>query len=160
MSFTQVQLTVNPNRKSFIQSASVQSALQTRPILFSRETMVLCLSFVNDDGSVYALESDDEFECAIDSTRRHVTDTSDLMAYSDDTQVDIAGDWADISRANGKISIRVDCSRTLFEDRITESDGVQECWLQVPLTPSGESNATTMVQDLINCADNVINRYI
>ena len=153
-------MTVNPLKRQWITSAGDQAPLQRSaiPQLYSRETAILALSFVDNEGNAYPLAADDEFELAIDDDRRHVTDTSDLMAYSDDTQVDIAGDWADIDRATGKISIRVDCSRTLFEDRINAE--FEDCWLQVRLTPSGLSNATTMVQDLARCHDNVINRYI
>jgi hypothetical protein len=160
MSFTVITQTVNIDTKLWVKSATEQVQLVSLPLINSRETVIFGLSFVDSEGNAYELSASDEFELAIDSTRRHVTDTADLMAYSDDTQVDIAGDWSEINRTAGKISIRVDCSRTLFEDRITESDGVQECWIQVVRTPSGESNHTSMVQDLVNCADNVINRYI
>jgi hypothetical protein len=163
MSFSRIEVTVNPTMKSWIKAADDQVFLtgDNRPTLYSRETNVLCLSFVDNAGAVYPLEADDEFELAIDSTRRNVTDTNDLMAYSDNTQVDIAGDWSDISRANGKISIRVTCDRALFESRLTDlgDDDMQDGYLQIMLMPNGETNATTMVQDIVNTGGNVIGQY-
>jgi hypothetical protein len=130
-----------------------------RPPFNYNETAILCLSFVKDDGTAYPLEATDEFILSIDSTPRNVTDTADLMAYSDNTQVDIAGDWADISRANGKISIRVDCSRDLFESRITDADGSQDVFIQVVLEPTAQDNYSAAVGDKVIASKNVISKY-
>ncbi|MFA5659700.1 MAG: hypothetical protein WC900_10520, partial [Oscillospiraceae bacterium] len=48
-----------------------------------------------------------------------------LMAFSDNDQVDISGDWADIDRAEGKISVRVFCNTTEFEDTIGDEESIQ-----------------------------------
>lgn len=164
MSFTRIEQFVRVPTRTWVSSDDInnQAGLVglALPTLYGREIAVVCLKFIDANGDAYALAADDEFELSIDSTRREVTDTSDLMAYGDNTQVDIAGDWADINRTNGKISIRVDCTRQLFDDRITEADGSQECWIQVTLTPNGESNHSTVLQDAVICNDNVINRYI
>lgn len=164
MSFSRIEQFVRVPSKTWVSTDDTNTQVELSganlPQLFGREVAVMCLKFINTDGTPYVLAADDEFTLSIDSTRREVTDTNDLMVYSDDTQVDIAGDWADIDRATGKISIRVDCTRQLFDDRITSADGSQQCWIQVTLTPNGETNHSTVLQDSVFCNDNVINRYI
>lgn len=82
----------------------------------------------------------------------------DLMAYSDDTQVDIAGDWDDIDRATGKISIRINCLTDSFLRKIAEGDanGQLLTWLQIRRVPNGETEYTTMMQDYCYSYDSVI----
>lgn len=164
MSFTRIEQFIRIPTRTWVSSDDINNQTELTgvalPNLYGREIAIVCLKFIDANGDPYALEADDEFELSIDSTRREVTNTDDLMAYSDNTQVDIPGDWADVNRTAGKISIRVDCTRQLFDDRVTEADGSQECWMQVTLTPNGETNHSTVLQDLTICNDNVINRYI
>jgi len=82
----------------------------------------------------------------------------DLMAYSDDTQVDIAGDWADIDRATGKISIRINCLTDSFLRKIAEGDtnGQLLTWLQIRRVPNTETEYTTMMQDYCYSYNSVI----
>jgi hypothetical protein len=82
----------------------------------------------------------------------------DLMAYSDDTQVDIAGDWADIDRATGKISIRINNLTDSFFRKIDEADtnGQLLTWLQIRRVPNGETAYSTMLQDWCYSYESVI----
>jgi hypothetical protein len=72
----------------------------------------------------------------------------ELMAYSDNDEVDVAGDWADIDRATGKISIRLNCLTDSFDRKITASTANDLLsYLQIRRYPAGETQPTTMLQD-------------
>lgn len=162
MSFAQIQLTVNMDTKLVVKDTTAVGLRQrptSPPELNYNEINILCVHFVDSAGVNYALEADDEFKFALDSSRRAVTDTDDIMAYSANAVVDVAGDWADISRANGKISIRVDSGRDLFESRITEADGNQRCYGDLVLQPNGSNNWSMCLSDIFVCSKNVISKY-
>lgn len=160
MSFNYISLTVLAATKAAVKSATERIPVTELENLYSRETSILRLTVIDSAGVAVALGASDEYELAIDSTRRHVDDNDDLMAYSDNDEFDIAGDWPGSSRANGELAVRVDCSRALFASRITAADGSQECFLQIRVTPDGETNTSTLIQDLLMCNKNVIQQYL
>jgi hypothetical protein len=160
MSFNYLSLTINMDSKKVVKSATELVPPQDRGQLYYKEVTVLRMTFVDNTGTAVALGASDTYVLALDSSRRHVSDTTDLMAYSDDTLFDVSGDWSGSSRASGELAARVDCGRALFSSRITETDGDQACFFQVRATPNGETNTTTLVQDTLDCWKNVINTFI
>lgn len=81
----------------------------------------------------------------------------ELMCYSDNDMVDIAGDWDDIDRTAGKVSIRIDATADIFKEKITATSGQQEVKIQIRRYPSGETNPSNMLQDTCYAFDTVIN---
>lgn len=84
--------------------------------------------------------------------------TDELMVYSDDTQVDIGGDWSGIDRANGKLSFRVDCGRYEFLRKLIANglDANNELFVhfEIKRKPNG-LNFWSVV-----CQDNVYTRNV
>jgi len=81
----------------------------------------------------------------------------ELMAFSDDDEVDVAGDWASIDRATGKISIRLNCLTDSFSRKIAAITANELLsYLQIRRYPDGETQPTTMLQDWCYTAKSVI----
>ena len=76
-----------------------------------------------------------------------------LMVNANDAQVDIAGDWADIDRATGKVSFRVDCSSIVFLDKLEEEglDANSELLVNFEIKRylSGEEIPVVLCQDTV-----------
>ena len=71
-----------------------------------------------------------------------------LMFYFGDDAVDIPGDWDDISRIGGKISIRVSCFSDSFSERLINSTGGRErIYIEIRRYPAGETKSSTMLLD-------------
>jgi hypothetical protein len=80
------------------------------------------------------------------------------MAYSDDSDVDVAGDWSLISRANGRISIRLGCNDDNFWDR-APATGSGYGYLHIRMTPTGETNSTTVLLARIVVISSVMSKF-
>jgi hypothetical protein len=75
-------------------------------------------------------------------------DTSDpLMVFSTTSQIDLAGDWSEISRSDGRISIRYSCRTNAFRDKVGEVAGLQVGYIQINKYVQGEDTPTVMCYD-------------
>jgi hypothetical protein len=82
-----------------------------------------------------------------------------LMFYFDNDDVDIAGDWADIDRAQGKISIRISTLSDAFSEKLADSTtGREEIDMEIRRYPVGESTPSTMLLDYAYAQATVVNR--
>lgn len=79
-----------------------------------------------------------------------------LMAYANDDNVDIAGDWADINRAKGKISIRLQCLEA-FWTKIGDSQTLA-AFLGIKKWSTGISTPSQMLNDDA-WAENPVKKY-
>jgi hypothetical protein len=157
MSYSLQLLTVNVNTRRIVRDAAslLEIAYDDQPRFYVDETTVLGMSFVDKDGAAIVFDAGDTFELAIDDGLS-VRATNNVMAYSDNAMFDIAGQWADIDRATGKISVQVDCDRALFASRTDDADGDNNAWLQIRLIPNGETAGSTICLDRCRCIDAVI----
>ncbi len=136
-------------------SPLTQSALL--PAFFYQSQQVLCVSFVDGDMNPYPLNATDLFECSLDNDFIHSSEgvSDPLMAASGNEQVDIEGDWSGISRAEGRISIRLNCNTTGFQAKIGSSASI-EGLLEIKRTLQGSSFSSVMLQSKAVCK-NVVN---
>lgn len=81
----------------------------------------------------------------------------ELMFYSGNDQVDVAGDWIDIDRAAGKVSIRVDATGDRFKEKITSSTGSQEIYVEIRRYVAGSATPSLMYGDRAFAQNTVIN---
>lgn len=151
--YRRVPITVNANTGLIVDAVSFKPLIDPKDyvaILYG-ETVILCLTFVDDEGNPYAFNSNDTFELAFDSNFDH---TDDLMAYSDNTQVNISGDWASASITGGKISIRLNCLTVAFGTRIGTSISLTS-YFQVNRYISGSIYPSTILFN-VGTAKNVV----
>jgi len=80
----------------------------------------------------------------------------ELMLYSGNEQADIAGDWSGISRAQGKISIRIDAGADIFKEKL-DGNASKSIHLELRRYPYGESTPTVMYRDDATAYNTVIN---
>ena len=77
------------------------------PVLFLGETVIFCLTCVDEAGNAMVFDAGDSFVLSGDTNYEH---DDDLLIYSAGSgAVNAAGDWSEASPANGKISIRAVC---------------------------------------------------
>ncbi len=120
MSYRKIFLTVNPESGTLINPADGSSA--SMPSLYYGETAVLCISFLDGGLNIYPLAGSDTFELAADNDFVHGSDP--LMIYSGNDMVDIPGDWNNISRESGRISVRVNCMTDGFATKLGASESI------------------------------------
>ncbi|OGV50910.1 MAG: hypothetical protein A2X49_05725 [Lentisphaerae bacterium GWF2_52_8] len=143
--YRRIPLTVNLESGRLVDPADgTPIASQYLPSFYYGEKLVLCVSFVDSSLAPSPLNESDLFELSLDSNFAH--DDDPLMAYSDDTKIDIAGDWDDISRANGKISIRMDCLTTGFSQKLGSSEQV-EAWFEIKRYIQGDSSPSVLLHN-------------
>lgn len=70
------------------------------------------------------------------------------IAYSDNSLVDISNDWADIDRATGKISVRVNFNTTKFSRYVTSLQTTG--YIELIRYPVGLSAPSRLLQDTIS----------
>jgi hypothetical protein len=75
-----------------------------------------------------------------------ITVEDELMLFADVDQFDIAGDWADISRANGKVSCRINANTTAFTRKLAALTELK-VYLEISRFTSGDPNPAIAVQD-------------
>jgi hypothetical protein len=139
----------------------VVSGLSTPSTLPSTGQITLTNGAGSSESVSYtAFDGTDTFTVSVTLTYTYLTgDTikvdDELMAYSDNDEVDIAGDWADINRSQGKISIRVNCLTDSFLNKVDTADDILT-YLQIRRVPNGETAYTTMLQDTCRSFDAVV----
>ena len=120
MSYRRIFLTVNPESGTLINPADGSSA--SMPSLYYGETAILCISFLDSGLNIYPLAGSDTFELAADNDFVHGSDP--LMIYSGNDMVDIPGDWNNISRESGRISVRVNCMTDGFATKLGAAESI------------------------------------
>jgi len=159
MSYTRVEITVSSNSRTIVDiETGVALALSQRPSFHYGEILVLCVSFIDANLAPYALDSGDTFECSLDSDFVHFLGSpsvSDpLMAYAGNDAIDIAGDWDDIDRAQGKISIRLDCLTSGYLAKAGAKQ-VIPAYLEIRRFPVGTGRSTGMLLDTVEAYNSV-----
>jgi len=155
----QIPITVNVATGAIVDPADGSALTRGAelPNFFYKGQSVLCVSFVDADLAAYPLNDSDSFECSLDSDFVHSVDgeTDPLMASSDSSMVDLDGDWSEISRASGKISIRINCNTTGFSSKIGSSSSI-DGWLEIKRTVQGSEHSSVLLQSKAVCR-NVVN---
>lgn len=81
------------------------------PELVVGETVVFCLSFLDQEGSPLVFSGNEVFELSGDCDYDR---ENGLMFYAGPDQLNLPGDWADADPAQGKIALRVNCNTENF----------------------------------------------
>ncbi len=92
------------------------------PFLVMGESVIFCLTFVNLDGTPLVFGSTDVFELSGDNDYQHGDDP--LMLYADQSGVNLPGDWDQADPAQGRISIRVNCNTTGFQQKLAAAESI------------------------------------
>lgn len=135
MSFRKIACYVNAQTGQIVNSRGGSIDDATKPTLFLSESIVFCLSFMDDNGDAYPLSSSDSFELAVDQDFDHA-ESSPLIILAGNDKVDISGDWSSIDRAAGKISFRVNCNTSEFASKLGTSES-QVCYIEIKKFSSG-----------------------
>lgn len=122
------------------------------PQIYNGETVVLCVNCIDSTGQPVPLNAADTFEAAIDTNYLH---TDELMAYSAADQVDISGDWDQIDRTAGRISIRIDAATTGFAEKIGTAATVSAL-LEIKRYVSGGTGFSVICQDTVIARNTVL----
>jgi hypothetical protein len=135
----QIPITVNIYSGTIMQPADatkIATKDSDKPQLYYGDHVIFCVSFVDNAGEPFALGSADTFELALDTNFSHL-DT--LMAWSSSSNgdVDVSGDWSGISRATGKISIRVNCETVGFAAKLSATQNIAP-WLEIKRFVDGD----------------------
>ena len=147
--YKKIPLTVNAETAEIIDASDGSRIVSDNlPSLCYGETVILCVSFVDSNLSPCLFNSDDQFEFSMDKDFVHEINGEDdpLMAYSANSQVDILGDWTDIDRTQGKISIRVDCLTTGFAEKIGSSEQIN-IWIEIKRYIAGSSAMSEILRN-------------
>jgi len=162
MSYAKQLLIVNLDTRKVCKSATMRMtdpAAEGRIRLYDREMRVLCLTFVNGDGSAAAFPAGASYDFAVDYTRGAKAEAA-LMAFTDDAHINDLADWADADPTAGKIGVLVDCATDEFAAGLDTIDGEQTIWCQLRMFPSGETNHSTLLMDFGMAYSNVIGKYV
>ncbi len=105
------------------------------PYIVFREKPLMNLHLVTDDQlTAYAdFEGDEVFSAAIDDDFDH---SDAVMCKSDNTQINISGDWGgdssgDASSENGEFSIRLDANTTSFQTKIGTNKELRTAYFEL-----------------------------
>jgi hypothetical protein len=152
--FRKIFLTVNVELGAFVDPADCVTKLRIefRPQLSYGETAILCLSLVDSGKNPYVLNESDLFYLAADIDFDH---TNSLMILSENDKFDIAGTWADIDRAAGKISVLVDCLTTAFAAKLNGAESNSNMWFEIGRYIAGSTYPSIICRDKAT-AKNVI----
>lgn len=70
-----------------------------------------------------------------------------VMSYAPNTSVDVPGDWTEISRSGGKISVRTDCTSSTFFDKLDPTKTREQGYIEIDRIPSGQTKPSMMLFD-------------
>ena len=81
-----------------------------------------------------------------------------LMFYFDNDDIDIAGDWSDINRSEGKISIRITTLTDAFAEKLESAlNGHKTIYLEIRRYGAGETTPATILLDTCYAQASVVN---
>lgn len=145
--YRKIPITVNVEKGAIVNPSNGQSlSASAIPVLFYNEIAILCLSFVNNSLAPYPVSESDIFEFSGDSNFIH---SDGLAVFSENDQVDIAGDWSGesgINRSLGRISVRVNTLTVPFSQKYPSK---KDLYIQLDRYPAGSSIPSKMLQDKI-----------
>lgn len=153
-SYKKIPVTVNVETCAVIDASNGDRILKTEllPSLFYGETAVLCVSFVDSNLQAVQLQDSDTFELSVNKDFDHTQNS--LMCYSGNAMVDIASDWAEASRTDGKISIRINCFTSMFAQKLGSAESIRAL-LEIKRFSAGSTSPSVMLLNEIT-ARNVI----
>lgn len=96
-----------------------------RMLLFARDQNLLRLIIQQWSGSAWEAYAVSETAALKFGIKAAVGD-ADFLAFSDDDQFNVSGDWADASRSGGKLSIRLSCNTTTLLEWLAELVALDE----------------------------------
>ncbi len=140
-----IGLTVNANSLFPVYPKDTEVIIRKRedlPFLVMGESVIFCLTFINPDGTSAVFGSTDVFELSGDSDYQHGDDP--LMLYADQTAVNIAGDWDQANPAEGRISIRVNCNTSGFQQKLGSAESIN-IHLEVRRSTAGNSERSVIL---------------
>jgi len=161
MAFRKIFLFVNPDLAAPVPSDSPSTQLgliSKLPVYYFGETVIFCISLIDSQGNAVPYLTSDTFEMSVDNNFLH---NDDLMAHTEgkadgtDSKVNVPGDWADVSAANGKLSVRVDFNTVSYETKIGGSEFIQ-VRTEIKKYDAGSENPAILMQAL-STARNVVN---
>jgi hypothetical protein len=161
MAFRKIFLYVNPDLAVLVPSDSPDTPIgliSKLPAYYFGETVIFCISLLDSDGNAVSYLASDTFEMSVDNNFLH---NDDLMAHTEgkadgsDSKVNVPGDWADVSAANGKLSVRVDFNTVSYETKIGGSEFVQ-VRTELKKFDAGSEKPAILMQSL-SMARNVVN---
>jgi hypothetical protein len=97
-------------------------------------------------GAAIVLNEGDTFDFGGDNNFLH---NDSLCFYADDTAVDIDGDWSGISRATGKISVRVTIDSASLRTKISSSETLTGSKCELRRFESGTGDKSSYLMDSI-----------
>lgn len=161
MAFRKIFLFVNPDLAALVPSDSPSTQLgliSKLPVYYFGETVIFCISLVDSQGNAVPYLNSDTFEMSVDNNFMH---NDDLMAHTEgkadgtDSKVNVPGDWAAVSAANGKLSVRVDFNTVSYETKIGGSEFIQ-VRTEIKKFDAGSEDPAILMQS-ISTARNVVN---
>lgn len=138
MPLRQIFSYVNVDTGQIVSSTGSVVSANEAPSVFLDEKVILCIQFINSTGIIVPFQEYEAFELAVDNNFNH----SDLlMAYSDNSLFNVAGDWVDSNpseidvgdtpvadwtnrgsnKSRGRISARLYCNTYNFATKIGTS---------------------------------------
>lgn len=151
--YRKIFLSVNPELASIVDPAvpdTSVSSINFIPAVYNGETVVFCIGFIDSEGKSVAIPESDIFELSIDCNFAH--DSDPLMAYSRIVNED--ADWDQADYEEGKISIRVTCATSSFNEKLASAERIS-AWLEIKKI-AGVSGKTSVMLLTPVIARNVI----
>lgn len=161
MAFRKIFLFVNPDLAALVPSDSPSTQLgliSKLPVYYFGETVIFCISLVDSQGNAVPYLNSDTFEMSVDNNFLH---NDDLMAHTEGkadgtgSKVNVPGDWAAVSAANGKLSVRVDFNTVSYETKIGGAEFIQ-VRTELKKFDAGSEDPSILMQSL-STARNVVN---
>lgn len=116
------------------------------PVLFLGETVIFCLTCLDQNGQAMCFSAGDSFSLSGDINFDH---TDSLVIYaSGSSSVNVAGDWSDADLTSGKISIRAVCGSSQSAGKLgTDED--RSVTVQVRRVISGSSDYSILMSQAL-----------
>lgn len=150
MAFKKLFYYINAETGKFTNSLGAEIDSASKPQLFLDEKVILCLTFLKNDGTAYIFDVAETFELAVDTD---FDETTSLMVFSDETAVNVSGDWSEADKTAGKISIRALCNTEEFDSKVGTSSSLAT-YIEIKKFVLGDESV--ILQDNCTCR-NLIN---
>jgi hypothetical protein len=123
--------------------------LASPPSINYKEQPLLLLHLVRADLTAYTgLLATDVFTAAIDND---FDGTTDLMCLTSNSGINVPGDWASVSVAGGKLSIRLDAFTATFKSKLGTSSQLTNTYFELQAVPLGETYLSSIFRFQIYC---------
>ena len=149
--YRQIEFYVNVDTGRFINDLGGELTVAESPSVYFGEHVIFCVHFVNSSLDPVPFQVTDALTTAIDNNFLH---TDSLMVYSDNSYVNMPGDWDMADRTQGRMSIRINCHTDGYEQKIGTSSVIIG-YAEIHKVTSGVMSV--LLQDQMNC-HNVIDK--